>query len=84
MSTTSVSSSFREIVVFLPDEGAGYPAPVETARALTTFLGVGRADLGVDALTGAVELRLHDDPTLYYAARNYLQGANVLFEIERR
>jgi hypothetical protein len=59
-----------EIVVFIPNENNR--PPIEIARELAASLGVGEPIFGVDALTGAVEVRLlYSEPTLR-EARDFL------------
>jgi hypothetical protein len=76
--------SYREILVFLPDDAPDGTTPLETAHALTAAVGVGRAVIGADALTGAVEVRFYYDPMLFQATRAYAREQGIVCEIDRR
>jgi hypothetical protein len=69
----------REIVVFFPNENE--QPPMTLARALMEALHVGRAEIGVDALTGGVEVRLYYDPAVLEAARAWLDNSGVVHDI---
>ena len=70
----------REFVVFLPLTG-GRPDPLETARALTAHLHVGRAEIGQDALTGGVEVRFYWDAALLTRAKTWLRERSIVFDV---
>jgi len=75
---------YREIVVFLPTEAPDGATALQTARTMSAALGAGRAEIGVDALTGAAEVRLYYDPNLYAAALDYAAHHGLYCEIDRR
>lgn len=73
----------REILVFLPNADAAHP-PLATAREMVATLGVGRAEIGVDALTGGVEVRLYFDPSVLVAVRDYARATSLPIEVDVR
>jgi hypothetical protein len=74
--------TLRETLIFFPNEGTA--TPLESARALIRHLGVARAEIGRDALTGNVETRLYYDPSIVDAARRFTDEQGILCEIHVR
>ena len=68
-------------MVFLPLGEGDTALPIDTARALAAHLRVGRAEVGLDALTGGVEVRFYFDPALVEAAKRWLKQRGVIFDV---
>jgi len=84
MPTPKPLTPYREILVFLADDSPTGATPLQSAHALVEALGVGRAVIGTDALTGAVEIRFYYDPSLLAAARDFARLHGIPCEIECR
>lgn len=72
-------ASAREISILIPNEND--QTPMHIARELVATIGVGDPVFGVDALTGAVEVRLIFEEETLRRARNFLIGRRVVFDI---
>jgi|GEM_PF-6108321 hypothetical protein len=69
----------KEIVVFLPTNNP-HP-PLQIGQELVQFLGVGRAEFGIDPLLGGVEVRIFYAEGLLERIREWLQKQEAVFEI---
>jgi hypothetical protein len=68
-----------EMTIFLPTQ-TGLP-PRALADALTAMLPAGRIELGIDLLTGNIELRLYYDPDILAQAKSWLEEQGVPYDI---
>lgn len=73
----------REIVVYLPVEGNAEP-PLALANEMAATIGAGRAEIGVDALTGGVEVRVYYDRRALDTIRQWLASRRVLADVAAR
>lgn len=69
----------REIVVFISYENERPPA--ELAQEMVRALGIGRAELGVDLLTAACEVRLYYDPVVAAGVMAWLAANQVVHDV---
>ena len=67
-----------EIVVFIAPDNDG---PLSLARQLRETVSAGRAEIGIDALTGGVEVRFYYEPQVLAAARQWLRDNQIVHDI---
>lgn len=68
-----------EFTVYIGNENTERPLLI--ARRMVEELHIGRAEFGVDALTGGCEVRIYHDPETLGRVRAYLQEKGILHDI---
>jgi hypothetical protein len=69
----------KEMVLFLPSE-TGQP-PRALAAELTAALPAGRTEVGIDLLSGGVEIRLYYDLAVLAQARAWLEARDIAYDV---
>lgn len=69
----------KEMILFLPNENGQSPLPL--SEELRGILPAGRTEVGIDLLTGGVEIRLYYDAEVLAKAREWLTTRGVLYDV---
>jgi hypothetical protein len=79
IAATNSSKPYRELVFYIAYDEAYQP--VDVGQKLIAALGVGRAQMGCDVLTGGVEVRVYYDESVLEHARKWLLQGNIVCDI---
>jgi hypothetical protein len=68
----------RVLIVYLPNETEH---PLELAQHLIAGVGVLKAEIGIDPLTAAVEVRIPYSPAMLDSVREFLTARGSIFDL---